>query len=162
MTVQDGHSGPETIQRPPSYDSGDTTVKTIRLIASTTTTITVLMRKARTISTRSPLRVLSTADDEVSTVTSTYRPLIMSYMVGTTEFAQPEREIINEVRWVRLSSRVRIRHATLNSAQINFLPLNVPLHLFVDRALTNASGSGPYTIRMQDITVSFVGVFQSD
>jgi hypothetical protein len=34
------------------------------------------------------------------------------------------------------------------------LPLNVPLHLFVYSAASGANGSGPYTIRMQDVTVA--------
>ena len=36
---------------------------------------------------------------------------------------------------------------------MNYLPLNVPLHLFVDSRSNDASGSGPYTIRMQDVTI---------
>jgi hypothetical protein len=44
--------------------------------------------------------------------------------------------------------------ATLNTAQMNSLPLNVPLYLFVDSARNDASGSGPYTIRIQDVTIA--------
>ena len=44
--------------------------------------------------------------------------------------------------------------ATLDSGQMNYLPLNVPLHLFVDSARNDASGSGPYTIRIQDVTIA--------
>jgi hypothetical protein len=44
--------------------------------------------------------------------------------------------------------------ATLNSDQMNFLPLNVPLHLFVDSQRSDARGSGPYTIRIQDVTIA--------
>jgi hypothetical protein len=32
--------------------------------------------------------------------------------------------------------------------------LNVPLHLFVDSFQNDASGAGPYTFRMQDVTIS--------
>lgn len=40
----------------------------------------------------------------------------------------------------------------LDSSAINNLPLNVPLHLFIDaRAFDN---SGPYTLKMQDVTVA--------
>ncbi|MGI8733822.1 MAG: hypothetical protein ACR2LM_11050 [Pyrinomonadaceae bacterium] len=42
--------------------------------------------------------------------------------------------------------------ATLNNGQVNNLPLNYPLHLLVDTR--DASGAGPYTIRMQDVTIS--------
>ena len=34
------------------------------------------------------------------------------------------------------------------------VPLYVPLLLFVDSAINDAAGSGPYTIRMQDVTIS--------
>ena len=37
---------------------------------------------------------------------------------------------------------------------MNFLPLNVPLYLFVDSARNDAIGSGPYTIRIQDVTIA--------
>ncbi len=43
---------------------------------------------------------------------------------------------------------------TINSQQMLSLPLNVPLHFFVDSYFTNANGSGPYTIRMQDVTIA--------
>jgi hypothetical protein len=44
--------------------------------------------------------------------------------------------------------------ATLNHFQMNYLPLNVPLHLFVDSATNGPTGSGPYKIRMQDVTIA--------
>ena len=44
--------------------------------------------------------------------------------------------------------------ATIESQQMKSLPLNVPLHLFVDSARVDASGSGPYTIRIQDVTIA--------
>jgi hypothetical protein len=37
---------------------------------------------------------------------------------------------------------------------MNFLPLNVPLHLLVDARLNDASGAGPYTLRIQDVTIA--------
>jgi hypothetical protein len=37
---------------------------------------------------------------------------------------------------------------------LNFAPLGRPLSLFVDSARNDASGSGPYTIRMQDVTIA--------
>ncbi|MGI8409791.1 MAG: FG-GAP repeat domain-containing protein, partial [Pyrinomonadaceae bacterium] len=44
---------------------------------------------------------------------------------------------------------------TINSGQMNALPLNVPLHLFVDSYFsTGANSSGPYTIRIQDATIA--------
>jgi hypothetical protein len=44
--------------------------------------------------------------------------------------------------------------ATIISQRMNFLPLNVPLHLFVDSDRSDASAFGPYTLRMQDVTIA--------
>jgi Domain of unknown function (DUF4214) len=44
--------------------------------------------------------------------------------------------------------------ATLDSNQMKELPLNVPLHLFVDSSRTDATGSGPYKVEMTDVTVA--------
>ena len=42
--------------------------------------------------------------------------------------------------------------ATINSQTLKWMPLNVPLYLFVD-SRTNDPGSGPYTIKIQDVTI---------
>jgi (2Fe-2S) ferredoxin len=42
----------------------------------------------------------------------------------------------------------------LSDWQINSLPLNVPLYLFIDSAGSGANSAGSYTIRMQDVTVA--------
>jgi hypothetical protein len=44
--------------------------------------------------------------------------------------------------------------AKLDSGQMNYLPLNVPLHLFVDARGSGVNTSGPYTLRMQDVTIA--------
>src|SRR6266571_1378766 len=92
---------------------------------------------------------------EVSTTSGTYRPLI--YILdggsaggcpagtGNTAF---NGLMVSDSRWTSGST------ATLNANQMNYLPLNVPLDLFVDSARNDASGSGPYTIRMQDVTIA--------
>jgi hypothetical protein len=36
---------------------------------------------------------------------------------------------------------------------MKYLPVNVPLHLVVDSARNDASGSGPYTIQIQDVSI---------
>ena len=40
---------------------------------------------------------------------------------------------------------------------LDYLPLNVPLHLFIDSARNDATGSGSYTIRIQDVTIAATG-----
>ena len=37
---------------------------------------------------------------------------------------------------------------------IDFLPLNVPIHLFIDSRENDDRGSGPYTVSMQDVTIA--------
>ncbi len=43
--------------------------------------------------------------------------------------------------------------AKLDSGTMNYLPLNVPLHLVVDARASGVNDSGPYTLRMQDVTI---------
>lgn len=89
---------------------------------------------------------------EVSTTSGTYRPLIYVLQggspgacpVGTGKIASNVM-VFFDSRWTTGST------ATVN---IDFLPLNVPFYLFVDSAHNDASGSGPYTIRMQDVTIA--------
>jgi hypothetical protein len=93
---------------------------------------------------------------EVSTTSGTYRPLIYILQGGSTGACpagtgnSPNNILVmNDSRWTAGSNP-----AILSNNQMNFLPLNVPLHLFVDSALNDTSGSGPYTIRMQDVTIA--------
>ncbi len=92
---------------------------------------------------------------EVSTSSGTYKPLIYVLQggfagacpdgTGNTAYAS----VLNDSRWTKGSST-----ATLDHYQMNYLPLYVPLHLFVDSATNDAGSSGPYTIRMQDVTIA--------
>ncbi len=41
--------------------------------------------------------------------------------------------------------------ATIN---LTSAPLNVPLYLFIDSTVSGANGSGPYTVRLQDVTIA--------
>ena len=93
---------------------------------------------------------------QVSTTSGTYRPLIYVLQGGSagacpagTGNTGPYTLVAADSRWTPGSNS-----ATLSLGQMNFLPLNVPLYLFVDSALKDASGSGPYTIRIQDVTIS--------
>jgi len=93
---------------------------------------------------------------EVSTTSGAYRPLIYVLQGGPAGACPPGTGnspnnilVMNDSRWTPASNT-----AILSNNQMNFLPLNVPLHLFVDSAANDASGSGPYTIRMQDVTIA--------
>ena len=93
---------------------------------------------------------------EVSTTSGTYKPLIYvlhggfagSCPAGTGNTAYSNL-VISDSRWTAGSNT-----AILNNSQLNYLPLNVPLHVFVDSGLNDGAGSGPYTLRMQDVTIS--------
>ena len=92
---------------------------------------------------------------EGTTTSGAYRPLIYVLQsgsagtcpAGTGNIAYNDL-VVSDSRWTSGST------ATLNNGQMNYLPLNVPLHLFVDSRSNDASGSGPYTIRMQDVTIA--------
>ena len=96
---------------------------------------------------------------QVSATSGAYRPMI--YVLqggsagacpnGTGNLAYNEL-VVSDSRWTTGST------ATLNSGQMNYLPLNVPLHLFVDSARNDASGSGSYAIRMQDVTIALAAI----
>jgi hypothetical protein len=92
---------------------------------------------------------------EVSTTSGTYRPLIYVLQSGSagacpagTGNVAPYWWVMSDSRWTTGST------ATLGDWEMNSLPLNVPLHLFVDSAFNDAGGSGPYTIRIQDATIA--------
>jgi hypothetical protein len=96
---------------------------------------------------------------EVSTTSGTYRPLVYVLQGGSggtcpagTENVAYNEMAISDSRWTTGST------ATLNKDQVNYLPLNVPLYLFVDSANNDAGGSGPYKIRMQDVTIAAAAI----
>jgi len=96
---------------------------------------------------------------QVSTTSGTYRPMV--YVLqggpgacpgGTGNLALNDLASTDS-RWTNGNT------AILNDYQVNNLPLNVPLYLFVDSAKSDASGSGPYTLRMQDVTLGLAEPF---
>jgi hypothetical protein len=89
---------------------------------------------------------------QVSTTSATYQPAI--YILdsrsgpcpaGTGNFASNSIDAF-------YSSFAFIDQQTVYS-----LPLNTPLYLFVDSRTSGANGSGPYTVRIQDVTIAPVG-----
>jgi len=90
---------------------------------------------------------------QVTTTSNTYRPMI--YVLhglgqggcpsGTGNEALNEL-IVSDSRW----SGGNV--AELGDWAVNYLPLNVPLYLVVDSSVSN--DAGPYTIKMQDVTVA--------
>ena len=95
----------------------------------------------------------SNPEIDVSTTSAAYRPMVYVLIgdnggcpAGTANFAR-NATFVDDSRW---GSRNAV---SLNNWAVNHLPLNVPIYLFVDSSLNDAQGAGPYTVRMQDVTV---------
>ena len=90
---------------------------------------------------------------QVSTSSASYRPLIY-VLYGGFSGACPAGTGNSNVTGLVSSAAPAGGTAFLSVDQMRYLPLNVPLHLFVDSLQNDASSSGPYTFRMQDVTIS--------
>ena len=92
------------------------------------------------------------AQIEVSTTSGTYRPLVYVIQGGVLAGCPAGTGNAGKVAWNMGDGRWdQGNKVTLG---INFLPLNVPFHLFIDSAENDANGAGPYTVRMQDVTIA--------
>jgi hypothetical protein len=88
----------------------------------------------------------------VSTTSGTYKPLVY-VLQGGYDGACPTG--VRNTAYALVSSGAGPGGtATLDTYQMNYLPLYVPLHLFVDSLSNDASSAGPYTVRMQDVTIA--------
>jgi hypothetical protein len=92
---------------------------------------------------------------EVSTTSGTYRPLIY-VLQGPPSGQCPGGTGNLSSNWVAMfdSRWAGGNTATIDGWQMSNLPLNVPLHLFIDSDLSDSTGAGPYTIRMEDVTIA--------
>jgi hypothetical protein len=91
---------------------------------------------------------------EVAATSGAYRPLI--YVLLSGDFAPCPAGTGNFASNVLVYDDTRFSGeaaAILDSSQMRFLPLNVPLHLFIDSQQNDANGVGPYTLRMRDVTI---------
>jgi len=90
---------------------------------------------------------------QVSTTSGSYKPLI--YLVYGGYFGACPVGTGNTLfgPWAMAESSTD-GTATLTGGQLDSIPLGVPFHLFIDSKFNNASGAGPYTLRMQDVTIS--------
>lgn len=91
---------------------------------------------------------------QVSTTSASYSPLIY-VLYGGYAGACPAGTGNVGYSLANSSSAAPGVTVALNSQQMNYLPLNVPLHLFVDSRLIGPNGgAGAYTLRIQDVTIS--------
>ena len=90
----------------------------------------------------------------VSTTSSSYKPLV--YVLYGGYFGACPLGTGNSVFEPLAMSESSTGTATIAGDQINHFPLGIPLHLFIDSKLNDASGAGPYTLQMQDVTISSV------
>jgi hypothetical protein len=92
---------------------------------------------------------------EVSGTSGSYQPLIYVLVAGSGGVCPASTgNLASNWATIRDSRWTKGRTATVERNQMNGLPLNIPLHLFIDSAENDASGSGPYTVRMQDVTIA--------
>jgi len=142
----------------PYLDSGDTTGAN-----NTVSTFYMYSFGYQTVSSLGPDHVYSfiitgrgpNSRIEVSTTSGTYKPLIYVLEGGYPETCPAGTGIhVYNGLVPSESSSPNGDTVTIDSKLMNRLPFNVPLHLFVDSALNDASGSGPYTIRIQDVTIA--------
>lgn len=93
---------------------------------------------------------------EVSTSSATYN--VSAYVLNGLTYSRCPAGTDNYFWWDALT----IANAapaggteTVGAAAMRQLPLNVPLHLFIDSSsFQSANQSGPYTIRLQDVTIA--------
>jgi len=90
---------------------------------------------------------------EVSTTSGTYRPLTYVLEGGYPETC-PAGSPSFANNGLLYSGSSPGGTATIDTQLMNRLPLNVPLYLFVDSA--RHDDGGPYTIRMEDVTIAQV------
>ncbi len=91
---------------------------------------------------------------QVSTTSASYSPLIYVLYGGYAGACPAGTGTVSDSLAHSPSAAPGVTVA-LNSQQMNFLPLNVPLHLFVDSRVSGPNGgAGAYTLRMQDVTIS--------
>ena len=88
---------------------------------------------------------------KVSTTSSSYNPqiYILNGLTGARCPAGTGQRVTNCLTW---SDTFNSPEETFNKVEILALPLNVPLYLFIDSF--SATGSGPYTLRIQDVTIA--------
>jgi hypothetical protein len=90
---------------------------------------------------------------QVSRTSGTYEPVIYVLEGGSAEMC-PAGTGNHAWNGLMPGETAPSGTATIISQRMNFLPLNVPLHLFVDSDRSDASAFGPYTLRMQDVTIA--------
>jgi hypothetical protein len=90
---------------------------------------------------------------EISTTSGTFKPMIY-VLQGEPDGRCPAGTgnsgtypwAMSDSRWTSGSSTAAVN--------IDYFRLNVPFHLFVDSASNDAAAAGPYTIKMQDVTIA--------
>jgi len=95
------------------------------------------------------------AQIEVSSTSGSYRPLVYVLTDGVSGTGTCPAGTGNvDNYWAANVFDSRWNGSNTATIAIDFLPLNVPVHLFVDSRENDDRGAGPYTIRMQDVTVA--------
>ncbi len=91
---------------------------------------------------------------QVTSTSTTYRPMIYILDSRTGGGCPAGTNNIASTNLIMLAVSSPQGTATLYRNELRFLPLNVPLYLFVDSPSSGVNGSGPYTLRMQDVGIA--------
>jgi (2Fe-2S) ferredoxin len=91
---------------------------------------------------------------QVTSTSTTYRPMIYILDSRTGGGCPAGTNNIASTNLIMLSLSSPQGTATLDRNLLRFLPLNVPLYLFVDSRDSGVNSSGPYTLRMQDVGIA--------
>lgn len=92
---------------------------------------------------------------EVTTTSQSYQPMI--YVLETRDNQGcPAGTGTNNICRLRVAGYAPApgATATLDRSQMEQLPLNVPLFLFIDSERAGPNEAGPYTVRMQDVGIA--------
>ena len=88
---------------------------------------------------------------QISTSSSNYRPLV--YLLEDQTNGCPAGTG-NENSFSWCFWKIGDSQSTTIDLSWDVFPTNIPLHLVIDSDRTDSNGAGPYTIRMQDVTVA--------
>jgi hypothetical protein len=84
---------------------------------------------------------------QVTATSATFDPLV--YVLDSRNGGCPGGGVPYGTGWLNFPST-----GSTEIIDLKYAPLNVPFYLFVDSVRNDASGSGPYTLRLQDVTIA--------
>ncbi|MFN2390891.1 MAG: FG-GAP repeat domain-containing protein, partial [Pyrinomonadaceae bacterium] len=87
---------------------------------------------------------------QVSATSANYNPAIYLLYSNSNSFPEGCPSGTNNI----VGGSIHPSQGGTTTIGLNNAPLNRPLHLFIDSTVSGANGSGPYTVRLQDVTTN--------